>query len=396
MGLTLSKVYDFCMGCCRGQKKRRRRTDQRKRTQKATINSYWETMNEKGSLTPSQIPDDMLTREVHFKDKKRGTSISESGGQFQFDKFVLETEGYEMIDDSHIGKGGSGKVYKVKHKTTGQILAAKVTELVKKEFFSQSRFESFKNEIFVLRRNPHKYIIQLKDHFLCNQTISFIIMEFGNGGSLDQRLRKKQHPFPEEEAKSYFVQISNAIYYLHSKGIVHGDLKLPNVLISIIGGKEMIKITDFGCSRVVYRKDTGIVMKTKAVGTVSYMSPEQIIVYIASNLKQPELVKNRYKRYNPFKADMWALGVCLFKLVHFQRPFKCNDKKDPKDLLNMLQSMQSGFLLRSTIFRQLSNDCIDLLKGLLEYDRFKRMDVKVLMTTKWVLSSDKYDLKGDK
>ena len=391
MGQFMAKILDFFSVCCQRQKKDKKKKKKKHRepisTQKVTIKSNWEELDEKESLTPSQIPDDNLTREVNLESDKRLTN------EIEFNTKILAKENYIVVKDNFIGKGGSGRVYKIEHKITREVMAAKVIKLVKKEKSSKTRFLLFKNEIFIMRRNIHRNIIQLKDHFICNKSLSFIIMEYADGGNLEDKLRTSEKPFPEEIAKDYFVQISNAIHYLHSKGIIHGDLKLDNVLLFNIRGKEVAKVTDFGCSQIVFRKEIGIVMLSKAVGTVAYMSPEQIALYISTTLKRPDLLKKGCKRYNGLKADMWALGVCLFKLVTQKKPFICTDRRDANDVFRMYNS-QKSFQLTKTIFQQLSSECIDLMKSLLEFDAYKRIDIQIVYTINWVVKCKEHDPTG--
>lgn len=102
-------------------------------------------------------------------------------------------------------------------------------EVINEDKMLDHRFESFKTEVFMMRRNPHKNIIQLKDHLICDQSISYLIMEFKELGSLYHRIKQLKRHFTEKEAQSYFAQIANAIHLLHLRGITHTDIKLSNV-----------------------------------------------------------------------------------------------------------------------------------------------------------------------
>ena len=135
--------------------------------------------------------------------------------------------------------------------------------------------------------------------------------------------------------------------FVHKNRITDGDLKLQNVLITkTIDGTEVIKVTDFGCARVAFKDEDGVLKTKYAIGTITYMSPEQLRVYLTVNLKKPELAKRATYAYNPFKSDVWAVGVCLYHMFFKSNPFKYDAKREPhcivyaikilKDLTNHL------------------------------------------------------------
>lgn len=359
------------------------------RTSKAflTIGREWEAIKNDRPIYPDHVEDDAVTEHI-----ESGLSAGRFLlGEWDYDKQVLRMRRYSVVGDTIIGKGGFGRVYKVKDRK-GVVMAAKVMELTKAFDYQKNRFAAFKHEVVILRKHNHKNIIKVFDHFICDRTISFIIMEFAEGGNLEERLRRNLKPFDEEEAKGYFVQISAALYYLHGNGIAHNDLKLSNILIWIGSTGEVIKVTDFGCSRQAIKDDSGLIMATKTHGTVPYMSPEQIRIYISQKQQPSDILPNITARpYSPLKADMWALGVCLYKFLCYNRPFACKRHRNPNDLYIMLKSMENGFKMPEQVFLTVSQECIDLLKGLLEADESNRYDIRVVMTTKWVTSSPLFD-----
>ena len=385
MGQTLDVIIEYCCCCCFSG-----RRDKERQSVKTflSLGREWESVKSNKPIYPNHVEDDAVTEQI-----ESGLTTKRSAlGQWDFDKEVLKKKKYEIVGDSIIGQGGFGRVYKVKD-SHGVVLAAKVMELTKQMLFQKNRFEAFKHEVIILKRHNHQNIIKVVDHFICDRSISFMIMEFAEGGNLEHRLKLRKMPFPEEEAKRYFVQISNALFYLHSNGIAHNDLKLSNILIWISESKEIIKVTDFGCSRQAIQDDSGLILTTKPLGTVAYMSPEQIRLYISEKLNRPDLLNVKAKPYSALKSDMWALGVCLYQFVCYDRPFYCkNHNKRPKELHKMLVKMESHCLeLPEQFFHSLSKDCIDLIMGLLEADDTQRYDIKVVMSHLWVTTSDLYD-----
>ena len=114
-------------------------------------------------------------------------------------------------------------------------------------------------------------------------------MEYLNGGSLSWHLHKLKM-FKEKQVKFYTAQILCGIQYLHSKQIVHRDIKLKNVLLDSIGNA---KICDFGsCGKM---KST---LSTFKRGTPLYRAPESLVSGALN-----------------YSSDYWSLGVCTFKML---------------------------------------------------------------------------------
>lgn len=106
--------------------------------------------------------------------------------------------------------------------------------------------------------------------------------------------------------KKIFKNVVKAVNYAHLMNVSHRDLKLDNILIN---GEGVVKLIDFGFA--VYRKDPKQLIQNFC-GTPTYMSPEII----------------KREAYDPNKADIWALGVLIYKLVVGRYPFKGKDDKE--------------------------------------------------------------------
>jgi len=106
----------------------------------------------------------------------------------------------------------------------------------------------------------------------------------------------------EDVAKSVFKQIIEAIKYCHSKRILHRDIKLDNILLSLEG---VVKICDFGVSKIVNPGER----MTEQCGTPAYIAPEILVD----------------KGYEGFAIDIWSAGVVLFAMLYGTVPFKANN-----------------------------------------------------------------------
>lgn len=199
-----------------------------------------------------------------------------------------------------LGQGGFGSVMKGVHSETGEVAAVK---FVPKSSFRQiSDLQRVFQEIQALRNLHHPNVIRILDVADHPDNVCFI-MEFAPGGELRAYV-ERQLLLEEEEARQFFKQIVRAIHYVHSKKIIHRDLKLENILLD---AQNRCKIVDFGLSDYVSSKERTV---TDA-GTEAYLAPE---VYNGCSGDA-----------DPYKIDVWGLGVILFALAHGRLPFSRPD-----------------------------------------------------------------------
>jgi serine/threonine protein kinase len=130
-------------------------------------------------------------------------------------------------------------------------------------------------------------------------------MELCAGGDLLNYVRKRRK-LKEDVAKYVFRQVVDGLQYCHSKGIVHRDMKLDNLLLDESG---TVKICDFGVSKQLTSSHETM---TEQCGTPAYIAPE--------------ILKD--KGYRGFGVDIWSLGVCLYALLYGTVPFKANNMSE--------------------------------------------------------------------
>lgn len=195
-----------------------------------------------------------------------------------------------------LGQGGFGCVLKGVHSETGEMAAVK---FVPKSSFRQfSDLQRVFQEIQALRNLRHPNIVRILDVADHPDNVCFI-MEFAAGGELRGYVEKKK-ALSEEESRQFFKQIVRAVHYVHSKKIIHRDLKLENILLD---SQNRCKIVDFGLSDYVSSREKTVTDG----GTEAYLAPE---VYNGSSGDA-----------DPYKIDVWSLGVILYALVHGKLPF---------------------------------------------------------------------------
>jgi len=211
---------------------------------------------------------------------------------------------YELLEQ--LGQGGMGVVYKARHIHFDEIYAVK--RLWEQFGANEMVLNLFLNEAKILRKLNHKNIVQVTDVFsLENQ--NYIVMEYINGRSLDEIIKKEVGPIRRERAINLFKQMLEGIAYIHNQPtpIIHRDIKPLNLLVT---EDDIVKITDFGIAKVL---DAGQNAITVVKGTPVYMSPEQII--------NPKTVDIR--------TDVYSLGMTFYEMLCGRPPFSGDTTTTP-------------------------------------------------------------------
>lgn len=212
-------------------------------------------------------------------------------------------ESYEIL--GLIGKGGMGVVYLAHDLRLDRRVAIK---FLSPTIMDNSRFiERFKREAKNQAQLSHPNIVTVYG-FLEYQNLLGIVMEFVDGESLDKLIyrQKRLHIYDA----IYFVrQILSGLGYAHAKGFVHRDIKPSNIIMNREG---VAKIVDFGISKSLF--DAGDTQTGAKVGTVLYMSPEQI---------KGKGVTHR--------SDIYSIGCTMYEMLVGQPPFYQDSEYDVMD-----------------------------------------------------------------
>jgi serine/threonine protein kinase len=195
-----------------------------------------------------------------------------------------------------LGVGGMGVVYLATYLKNGRKMAVKV---LAPEMSADGRLlKRFLREMAILSRLRHPHIVRYygggKD-----KTQHFYAMEYMDGGSVEQMLKKKGR-FAWDETIAYSRQVVLALEYAHNHGIIHRDLKPANLFM---GKDGLVKLGDFGIARDT--QATALTAAGRTVGTYAYMAPEQIS-------GKPPVSR---------KTDLYALGCVMFEMLTGKPPF---------------------------------------------------------------------------
>jgi len=240
-------------------------------------------------------------------------------------------------------------------KSVGSVVAIKIID--KLQPLHDDSMSQIKNEIAIIKTLKHKGIIALKDVIDTNDKI-YVVLEYVNGGELLERKRLN-----EECAKKLFINLLDAVRYLHGKKIVHRDLKLDNILMASTDPTDFsIKIIDFGIANKV---KPGYAL-TLLCGSQGYLAPEI-------------LSEKRKEDGYSFPVDMWALGVILFAVLSGSMPF--NENENFENYNNIISKFTDPE------WESVSESAKDMVKNLLLKNEEERITAKQAMEHKWISAS---------
>lgn len=214
---------------------------------------------------------------------------------------IIYIKDYKII--KRVGFGSSGLVYKVvkKNDPTNKIYILKQIPYSEPNLEeTNKKVQSAQNEALILSKLSCKYIVKYYNSFIDDEYNLNIIMEYCDSGDLNSfisNLKKENKHLTEEEIWRFFIQISLGLAYIHSKNILHRDLKPMNIFLS---NKNQVKIGDLGVAKLLSTNANA----NTCIGTPYYLSPEIC----------------QEKPYNS-KGDVWALGCILYELCTFNKPF---------------------------------------------------------------------------
>ncbi len=245
---------------------------------------------------------------------------------------------YEII--TILGKGAMGIVYKARDPHINRDVAIKTIrfDLVSEESENEEIMQRFMREAQAAGKLSHPNIITIYDVGR-EESVTYIVMQLIEGQSL-QKMISSSEKFSTPEVIDLMCQICSALDYAHKNGIVHRDMKPGNILLD---KERKPYICDFGVARV---ETSTLTQAGTAVGTPSYMSPEQVVG------------KKVDKR-----SDIFSLGCILYEILTGRRPFEAESittviykiiNEEPLPLIEVKKGLPVGF--EQTITKALAKD----------------------------------------
>ena len=260
---------------------------------------------------------------------------------------VYQSEGKLKI----IGSGSYGQVYLGQNIIDRKYYAIK--HMNKKQIFEiLNSFLNIQKEIEIQSKIDHPNIIKLL-YVKETETSYDLIMEYAQGGNLFHYIRDNKS-LSESQSFGIFIQVVNAITFLHQNDLIHRDIKPENILIF---ENNEVKLCDFGwCVKLNgYQRDT-------FCGTTEYMSPELV----------------NHQVYGK-EIDTWSLGVLLYEMIHGYSPFTPNKNEfEPEDV--MINIINHNLKFKD----QISERCKKLIYGLLDSNINNRYTVEDIFNSEFV------------
>ena len=212
---------------------------------------------------------------------------------------LIKTKGRDYYRGQFLGEGGFARCFQMKD-DSGQIFAAKT--VAKISIKSEKARNKLLSEIQIHKNMKHRNIVEFIDCFEDDVNV-YILLEICPNGSL-MDLLKKRRLLTEPEVRFFTTQICGALDYMHSRNVIHRDLKLGNIFFD----KDFnLKIGDFGLAAIVSDENE---RKYTICGTPNYIAPE---VIMGKHLG------------HSFEVDIWSLGVMVFAMIIGKPPFQAKE-----------------------------------------------------------------------
>ncbi|KAL6040674.1 Serine/threonine-protein kinase brsk1 [Balamuthia mandrillaris] len=271
-----------------------------------------------------------------------------------------------------LGRGHGGKVYlgmgpplsiDLKSSADRTKVAIKILEKKQKPGSPRNRdnereLQRAYMEVYVLSTlPPHKHICPLLD-VVENESRLCIVLKYADGGDLYDYIKKKG-PLSEAEARRLFLQLLEAVQFIHSNGFSHRDIKPENILLDKNGD---LMLCDFGLACDLGPNQG---RRTSVCGTLHYTAPE----VIASG-----------KPYSVREVDVWSCGAVLYHMLTGEKPFTATSD------LSVLRKIRKGKFCRK--HPSISIQALHLLQQIFNPDPSSRAKIRDILEHRW-LSEDK-------
>lgn len=243
-----------------------------------------------------------------------GAEYSETTTLCPADGTALEATGDPLLGELLAGKyrveerlsvGGMGAVYRGTHILMGKTVAIKV---LRPSLAADEKIVArFSREARAASKISHPHALSVTDFGEDEGGVVFLIMEFLNGPTLKELIRK-EGPLPLVRAVEIMRQVGSALDAAHAEGVVHRDLKSDNIMLINASGADYAKVCDFGIAKIqepMGEDDASLTSPDLIIGTPQYMSPEQC--------SQSDQIDSR--------SDIYSLGIILFEMLVGHVPF---------------------------------------------------------------------------
>jgi serine/threonine-protein kinase len=275
-------------------------------TQRGAESSEEEAMKEGGAKRDSV---QVISEAVNMDSVDSLGSLKGEEAEKDFARRTTPRPGRDVIGGRYriskrIGAGGMARIFKVVHEDLGKAFALKIIHTALSD--DPRMRDMFFHEARMASAMEHPNIVQITDFGEDPDFGAFIVMEYLHGQTLRVRLFREER-IHVNLACDIVAQVADALRLIHSRGVVHCDIKSDNIFLCRVAGKQrrriQIKLLDFGLSRM--QAASGPVSLSDVGGTPAYMAPERI------------------RRAPPHPSmDIYSLGVLFYEMLTGTLPFK--------------------------------------------------------------------------
>jgi serine/threonine protein kinase len=201
----------------------------------------------------------------------------------------------------------------------------------------------------------------------------YLVLDLVRGGEVFDRLIE-DGAYSEADAARLVREVGSALAFIHGIGLVHGDLKPENLMLSSEHSSDaVVKLVDFGCAEVI------------DPNSPYYDADEKMSVTNTPGYSPPEML-DETKRHIPLTpaVDMFAMGVIIYIVLTGVHPFDLTGDSSEKDMNHKVRCHRAPPLRNSSITAHLSPSALDLIEKLIEWDPQKRMTALEMLNHPWV------------
>ncbi|OMJ75863.1 hypothetical protein SteCoe_24882 [Stentor coeruleus] len=237
------------------------------------------------------------------------------------------------IKGEKIGSGSFGTVYRAIDVHTANYFAVKCISLKSKKVNSPKLIKLIQKEVNILKSLEHPNIIKYYQTDLDIESNEInIIIEYASKGNL-QSFVSEFKPLSNKILQKFIREILYALSYMHSKGVIHRDLKCANILIS---EDSSIKLSDFGLSKII----ESTLIESEIAGSLNWMAPEILSNGLETNENNENFTDvKKYKGYS-FPADIWSLGCTVIEMMTGSPPWT-DTCKSMKEVLRAIMTQNN-------------------------------------------------------
>mmetsp|Transcript_21023 Transcript_21023/g.34764 ORF Transcript_21023/g.34764 Transcript_21023/m.34764 type:complete len:797 (+) Transcript_21023:125-2515(+) len=269
---------------------------------------------------------------------------------------------YRIRWNRPLGEGSFGTVFRAVERQSGEEVAVKK---IPKKYTDDVGFQREMDAMLHIRSaGGHPNICGLRENFDDGKHY-YLALDLISGGEMFDHL-VKQGAYSEADAARLVREIASALSFLHGIGVVHGDMKPENVMLSTKKASDsVVKIVDFGCAQVEEMACTPVGI------TPAYSPPEVLDTNNDNNTMRPS-------------QDMWALGIILYIMLTGLHPYDLDGDAADEEIQAKVLSGKMPPLRNSPITAHMSESSIDLIEKLMAQKAKKRITAHEMLEHPWV------------